>query len=344
MNNDKPDKPDAKLHIVGEKNHGDEELRIWLENHVKQHPHLTTTVLSRSQYVGVSRTAIDAYLDGSYFLAKELGGAGVNPANTKIEKQIRAYRERVEGTVRHGYANKFYETRSWLQLQQACETAITESVIVVVYGKPGVGKSRCLSEYATRKMTTAPIVVLCSANVTTRYFVQKLAVAVGLDEKPPTAKLEDSIAEKLKRNPRPIFVDQANYLSEKGLGTICHLWELARVPTVLVGTKDLFDLFNTSRMTEDVRAQLSSRVAMHFPLAELSLGEAKSIIQRALGEAATDEIVSKIVSSTGGVHRHIDMMLPRVLDLQQRNKSKLENGEISMLDIVDTASRRLMVG
>jgi len=81
----------------------------------------------------------------------------------------------VEGTNRHGYNNSFRETRTWFQLQQACQTAVNEHAIVVIYGRPGVGKSRCLMEFAARRMTTAPISVLCSAYVTTRYFVQKLA-------------------------------------------------------------------------------------------------------------------------------------------------------------------------
>lgn len=329
-----------KLQIVGSKPPWDEELRIWLETHIQRHPHLTTAVLARPGYIGMSRTALDDYLACTYFLPKDSGGKGVQ--SSKLERLIRDYRERIEGTVRHGYANTFVETRSWFQLQQAVTTAVSENVIVVVYGKPGVGKSRCLSEYTVRKTTTAPILILCSANVTTRYFVQKLARSVGLDDGTPTAKLEDQIAEKLKRNPRPVFVDQANYLNEKALGAVCYLWEVARIPVVLVGTKDLYDLFTTSRMTEDVRAQLSSRVAMHYPLAELSVAEAKAIIRRALGDEATEETCAQIINVTGGVHRHVDMILPRINDLKARNRERLESGEVTMLDIITAAGSRLM--
>lgn len=332
----------GRLRVVGNTITWDEELRQWLRDYIQQHPHHTTAVLSRKEYIGVSRTALDLYLDGTYFLPRDAGGHGVDPKTSKIEQRIRAYRERVEGTVRHGYVNTFVETRSWFQLQQACLTAIQENVIVVVYGKPGVGKTRCLLEFAVRKMATAPVSILCSANITTRYFVQKLARELGLDDRPPTARLEDSIAEKLKRTPRPIFVDQANYLNEKSLGTICYVWEIARMPVVLVGTKDLYDLFTTSRLTEDVRAQLSSRVAMHYPLAELSVAEAKSIIRRALGHDATDDVCAQIINVTGGIHRHVDMILPRINDLKARNADKLSRGEVTMEDIINTAGRRLM--
>lgn len=333
-----------KIQIAGEKpTMWDEELRLWLIDHIARHPHLTTAVLQREQHIGMSRTALDDYIKGTYFLPKD-GKPGVDPKRSKLENQVRAYRERVEGTVRHGYANTFVESRTWYQLQQACATAIQENVIVVVYGKPGVGKTRCLTEFCVRKMTNSPVSILCSTNITTRYFVQKIARALALDDRPPTARLEDSIAERLKRTPRPIFVDQANYLNEKALGTICYIWEIARVPVVLAGTKDLHELFITSRLTEDVRAQLSSRVAMHYPLAELTVEEATKILKRALGADATDENIAAIISVTGGIHRHVDMIIPRIIQLKEssNNQEKLKAGKITMLDIIQSAGRRLM--
>ena len=130
----------------------DEELRCWLVTYIREHPHHTTAVLSRSEYIGVSRRALDAYVAGTYFLPKEEGGSGANPATSRIERAVSDYRERVEGIVRHGYQNTFVATRTWRQLEQACATAIDERSIVVIYGRPGVGKSRCLMEYSIRAM------------------------------------------------------------------------------------------------------------------------------------------------------------------------------------------------
>jgi len=66
-------------------------------------------------------------------------------------------------------------------------------------------------------------------------------------------RIEDSYCKELKTNRRPIFVDQANYLREKGLGSICYFWETARIPIVLIGTYDPAEVFNTSSLTEDIR-------------------------------------------------------------------------------------------
>lgn len=337
---------EAKLKIVGGASDvGDEELRQWLEKFIEEHPKLPTKILGRSDHIGMSKTALDAYIKGTYFLAESLGGSGTNPANSKLEPKIRAYREKVEGSIRHGYTNAFLETRLWQQFQYTCKTAIDEKAICVGYGRPGIGKSRSVQHYKTEKMTTMPIEILCSANITTRYFVQKLAQEVGLDDSVPTARLEDMIADKLKKNaPRLIFVDQANYLNEKGLGTICHLWERARVPIVLLGTKELFNLFMTSTLTEDVRAQLTSRIAWHCAFMELSLEEVKTIVVRMLGPKASSEVVKQIYETTSGVHRHLDMMLPRLSQLVGKNETALEAGEVSMHGLVERAGLRLMVG
>lgn len=331
--------------VGGAKDLGDEELRLWLAKYVEDHPHLNTAVLSRSDHIGQSRTALDKYLDGTYFLSKEAGGYGVTPQNSKIEDKIRSYRDRVEGTVRQGHRNSFIETRSWKQLQHACKTAIEENVIVVVYGRPGVGKTRCLQEFAVEKMTTMPIKILCSANTTTRYFVQKIAQQVGVNENITTAKLEDLIAEKLRKRPRPLFVDQANYLNEKALGTICYLWEIARIPIVLLGTKDLHELFTRSSLTEDVRVQLSSRVAMHYPLMELSVEEVKTIVVKVLGpERATASVIRHIYEATGnGNHRHFEMLMPRLKALISKNEDEIQAGTKSVEHLVDAAASRLMV-
>jgi DNA transposition AAA+ family ATPase len=322
----------------------DEELRSWLESHIKQYPHHSTEALSRSEYIGVARRALDLYVAGKYFLPKSMGGEGVDPATSKIENAVRAFRVQIEGTVRHGYANTFMETRAWKHFKQACSIAIDENVIVVVYGKPGIGKSRGLAEFAVREMTTAAAMILCSRNITPHHFVHEIAITLKLDVVGSVAKIEKAIAEKLRQRPRALFIDQANYLDERSLGSICFIWEKSRVPVILIGTKALYDLFMSSRLTQEVRAQLASRVAVHYLLPELTIGEVKTIVKRGLGDAATDEMIAQIHNVTGGIHRHVDMILPRILDLEARNKQKIDDGEVTMEKIINIAGSRLIIG
>ena len=112
----------------------DEKLRLWLKDYLAANKNLNTNIISRSDHTGVSRTALDAYLEGTYFIPKSQGGKFLeDPKNSDVENKIRAYKERVVGTERHGYTNEFVHTQSWAQFKYACRTAIDEGVIVVIY-------------------------------------------------------------------------------------------------------------------------------------------------------------------------------------------------------------------
>jgi DNA transposition AAA+ family ATPase len=332
----------SKLRVAGPKPWWDEELRGWLEGYIKQHPHHTTEVVSRSQYIGVPRPILDEYLEGVYFLPKKSGGKGNNVRSSGGEEAVRRFREKMEGTARHDYKKEFLETRTWVEVQTACDTAIRRNAIVLVYGEPGSGKTRCLFEYARRSMITAPIQVLCSPSITSLYFAQSLASRLGLSESTTAARLEDRLAERLRRTPRPLFIDQANYLGEKSLGTICYVWEVARVPVVLAGTKSLYELFTSSRLTEDVRAQLSSRVAMLYPLSGLLLTEAKAFIQHELGKYATDEAVAQIYNITGGLPRYMETLTRNLLESIARNSKELESSEVLLSELIAKAGSKLI--
>ena len=48
-------------------------------------------------------------------------------------------------------------------------------------------------------------------------------------------------------------------------------------------------------------------------------------------------------SLTGEVFRSVGMMIPRLLELRQRNEKKLAEGSVKMQDLVKTATSRLMI-
>lgn len=289
------------------------------------------------------RIILDEYLDGVYFLPKKSGGKGNSVGRSGVEESIRRFREKIEGTARHDYKKNFLETRTWVQVQTACLTAVRRNAIVLVYGEAGVGKTRCLSEYARRSMITAPVQVMCSPNITTLYFAQRLASRLGLSVRSTAARLEDRVAERLRRTPRALFIDQANYLTEKALGTICYVWEVARVPVVLAGTKSLYELFTSSRLTEDVRTQLSSRIEMHYPLSGLSLGEAKAIIQRELGKYGNDdEDIAQIYNTAGGLMRQTGTLIKNLLELISLNREELESGKVALKELIAKAGSKLL--
>ncbi|MDQ3819971.1 MAG: hypothetical protein M3362_20165 [Acidobacteriota bacterium] len=112
---------------------------------------------------------------------------------------------------------------------------------------------------------------------------------------------------------------------------------------MLAGTKSLYDIFMTSSLIEDVRAQLSSRIALYYELPELSKSEAKAIIERALGEDAIDENIAQIYNISGGIYRRIDKIIPRILQPKERNAAELSSGKVLLKELIARAGSRLMI-
>ena len=93
---EKPSLEEAKrIFLASGGNLGDEDLRSWLISEIEKYPHLTPQLLSGRDYIRASRTGIEAWIAGSYFLPKDLGGVGCSPEHSNLEKKIRDYRERV---------------------------------------------------------------------------------------------------------------------------------------------------------------------------------------------------------------------------------------------------------
>lgn len=327
----------------------DETLRLWLENHVAQlrKNNKNLSDVSRDNAIGYAEAGLRAYLKGSYGVSKEQGGIGGNVE--RIESAIRRYRERVEGSFRHDFKDGFVETFAWQQFLNACETAYNENVMVVVYGNPGVGKSRCLREFSSNYAKTAPIEILCSRNVTVAYFLQRIAAELKIGGRLSIPAMEDAIAASLLKRPRPLMIDQANYLTERSLGSLCHFWEKARIPVVLIGTRDLHELFTNSMVTQDIRAQVSSRVAMHYPLSTLTKKEVKTIVRQLLGDRFTDKAINEIAQATQSNFRALAMAVPRLREFYDRHRSEIEAAEDSVrhdaeTQVINKAVSRMFVG
>lgn len=329
----------ATLHIVGNEL-WDEKLRLRLQQHLQENPHLNTSILGRADRTGVSRAALDSYLAKTYFKS-ELNPNGV--IKSDVEEKIRRYLDKFEGTNADGEKREFVRTAAWHQFESGCNLAIHEKVMTVITGSPGLGKSECLKQYALKNTQTPPVVILCSPNITAGYFVKKICKLLSLNDNGTTPQLEDRICERLTDRPKAIIVDQANYLNERSLGTLCYVWEQTRTPIVLVGTKDLYEMFVKSRLTEDVRAQLLRRIDMFYFLDKLSDKEVKTIIYRELGESVSAETVSNVMTFAQNNFCYLDRLLRRIKRLQKANRQDLASGDLRLEDLAEQAQNGLRV-
>jgi hypothetical protein len=82
---------------------------------------------------------------------------------------------------------------------------------------------------------------------------------------------------------------------------------------------------------------------MHYPLIGLSLSEAKAIIERELGQYSTDNAVAQIYNITAGLPRYIEMLMPILQNLIERNSKDLQSGKITPGTLIAKAASRLIL-
>ena len=109
------------------------------------------------------------------------------------------------------------------------------------------------------------------------------------------------------------------------------------------GDQNIVREFYLSKLTEDVRGQSTSRTALHCLLPELTKVETEAILRQALGAEAPDEMIEQIHQVTGGNFHSVDMTIPRILELEHRNRQKLADGTVKTNEIIKVAAARLMV-
>jgi hypothetical protein len=88
---------------------------------------------------------------------------------------------------------------------------------------------------------------------------------------------------------------------------------------------------------------MTSRIALRYLLPELTKVETEAILRHAPGEEVTDEMVEQIRQVTGGNFRSVDMIIPRILEIERRNYQKLADGAVKMNEIIKVTAARLMI-
>jgi hypothetical protein len=102
----------------------------------------------------------------------------------------------------------------------------------------------------------------------------------------------------------------------------------------------VFHLTTLKAVSERINPEL--RVAVHYPLTGLLLSEAKALIKRELNQYATDDAVAQIYNITDGLPRCIEILVPTLKELIERNSQELKSGKIKLGELIAKAASRLM--
>ncbi|MEL7170499.1 MAG: ATP-binding protein [Bacteroidota bacterium] len=196
----------------------------------------------------------------------------------------------------------------------------------LLHGRPGEGKTTSIS-YAVTQLRGVYLRASVAWTVTSMF--QAICRELMLDTSRQRAPMLEAITESLAADPRPVFIDEADYLVRSGrsstdmLDALRDIYDLAQVPVILVGMEDIvhklkpigatrggratiiksgnFARFQR-RITEVIEFKGITESDAHKVALELCEVEVEDTLLRALFQQA-DGNIDRLVNSLDGLER-----------------------------------------
>lgn len=298
------------------------ELHERVAKHLAEHPE--TSIAEFAKQIGYSRTAVSKYASVAY----------MNPVG--VERAVRAWFRKQDRLA----ADTFVPTVVARMISEACQYAVAENEMVVVYGPPGVGKTTGVRRFLAAQAKAGDAnFVFVTANPTTSYAVllRRIADEMGLNSGFAAPILGEKLVAALKRSPHLIVVDDASFLHLRALETLRYLHDQAAAGIVLVGTRALMlRLLGASGRLGEELAQFYERVGLRVELPP-SLAKAElAAIARAHDPSLTEAEVGRVLARPRGPRGMVKLL--RRLD----SLRAIEQPEgVTFADLLATAEQQI---
>ncbi len=179
-------------------------------------------------------------------------------------------------------------------LDRSCRSR--EEGMGLLWGDPGQGKSTSVA-FAANKHTAIYVRARVTWSVTT--MLASLCSELGLEPHQRRNTMLDAIAEGLSARPRPIFVDEADYLFRQTdmLDALRDLYDVASVPVVLIGMEDM-----PKRVRSD-RAKFSRferRITQWIQFNGLTFDDARRVATELCEVEVDDDLVARVHEANAG--------------------------------------------
>jgi len=145
----------------------------------------------------------------------------------------------------------------------------------ILWGRPGEGKSTVVAYAATQHNG---IFLRATSAWTMFSMLQALMRELDLPPMHRRADMIEHIAESLSVTPRPVFIDEADYLVRKGgemLDVVRDIYDLTGVPVVLIGMEEF-----AHRLTVFGGGRFRRRITQWVEFAGLTLDDTALVCER----------------------------------------------------------------
>jgi DNA transposition AAA+ family ATPase len=210
--------------------------------------------------------------------------------------------------VKTGNVRRYYQALSALE-----DRGAAEACLIVVDGKPGLGKTTTLRNWVAQ---TGSVYVRAKKEWTSRWFLDELLEAMNITP-PYSFKLKFKEALKalvtqrhnlaLQGGSFGIVIDEADHIAGKEmiLDTVRDLTDNLELPAVLVG----MDKINTKLKRYP---QISSRVSQRVHFTCATKEDVRQLIDERCEVRVADDLVDFVLKVTGGYNREILEAIARI--------------------------------
>lgn len=177
--------------------------------------------------------------------------------------------------------------------------------LCAMYGRPGLGKSSAAA-YVTAKHRA--VYVEAKSVWTSKFLLTQILRVVGVVPARTLPEILEQVCEDLARTRRPLIIDQADYLVDKGRGQlIMDIYEGSQSPVIIIGEEALPGKLKRANRT------VHDRVLRWVPAQPASADDVATLAAAyCRGLTIAPDLQADILARSGGVTRWVAVTLHRI--------------------------------
>jgi hypothetical protein len=275
----------------------------------------TVTQAEIAKKAGISSGAVSRWVAGKY-----------EGDNAAVEKSLQIYlvsRERQSDFLLPEFPT-YVPTRISERILTALTYGHMAADLVLVYGKPGVGKTVALNHYAGKR-NNVWVVRASPSTANAGGILEEIALALGLkgsDISGRAARMQRRIVFQVLGTQGLLIIDEAQHLKLAALETLRAIHDQANIGLVLCGNEDVYSRLNGGARTA-VFAQLFSRIGKRVSLTKAYDADVEALAAACkIAEPAALKLL-KDIAQTPGAYRGVTKTLKLAIMLARGQTATL---------------------
>lgn len=241
--------------------------------------------------IGLSATALSQFMNENY-----------RGDNDSVSGKLAVWLEnRNRKTNEMPQAPYFVQTRTVKQIWSALQYAQLAQCISVIYGSPGVGKSKALQQFV-RERPNVWLITVSPSRSSLSECLYELALELGVGDAPRRAgQLGRVIRRKLRGTSGLLIIDEADHLDYPVLEELRILQEETGIGLALVGNNQVYSKLTGGNSRNVDFARLFSRIAKKVAILKTKKDDVKAISAAwGLGDRERD-LVTQLAERPGAL-------------------------------------------